>query len=524
MRLISGSRAGICLHRQSLWMTGDVFRLRFDGFRARRWFDLLALISLSVLSFLTLGYHPGFEDDGVYLAAVERRVNPALFPHDFRFFTVQLQATIFDSFLGLWVRWTGMPVAWSELLWQSLAIVGILGAGLAIARALFADRSAQWAGVALLGAMFALPVSGTALYVVDQHLHPRTLATALILGAVALVLRGRWRVAAGCLALAFLFHPIMGALGVSFCVFQGLAGRGKLDWLNELRWPGARPALILMPLGWMFEPPSAAWREALSSRTYYFLFAWHWYEWLGALAPMALFWLLGRWAWRRGEVALARFAAGVFAYAVFQQAVAVAMTGPPELIRLIPLQPMRYLHLVYIAMLLAGGALLGRFALKRRVWRWVVYLAVLNGGMYASQRAIFTGTAHLELPGLRSGNPWVQAFLWIRGNTPEDAYFALDPRYLEAEGEDFHGFRALSERSALADGVKDTAVCTQVPELADVWLRQTRAQAGFEHFGFEDFERLKREFGVDWVLVRYPAAPSLDCRWHNGLLTVCRIP
>jgi hypothetical protein len=35
---------------------------------------------------------------------------------------------------------------------------------------------------------------------------------------------------------------------------------------------------------------------------------------------------------------------------------------------------------------------------------------------------------------------------------------------------------------------------------------------------------LKREFGVDWVLVAYPQQAGLDCRWHNESLAACRVP
>ena len=85
--------------------------------------------------------------------------------------------------------------------------------------------------------------------------------------------------------------------------------------------------------------------------------------------------------------------------------------------------------------------------------------------MLAAQRAEFSGSQHIEWPGRAPSNPWLQAFAWIRTNTPTDAYFALDPRYLEAPGEDYHSFRALAERSQMADAIKDTAVVTQVPEL-----------------------------------------------------------
>jgi hypothetical protein len=50
------------------------------------------------------------------------------------------------------------------------------------------------------------------------------------------------------------------------------------------------------------------------------------------------------------------------------------------------------------------------------------------------------------------------------------------------------------------------------------------AQDGWERFQLADFERLKAEFGVEWVLVAYPQPAGLDCQWHNEALTVCRVP
>ena len=174
-----------------------------------------------------------------------------------------------------------------------------------------------------------------------------------------------------------------------------------------------------MPLGWVFEPADPAWRKALDTRTYYYLYKWTWYEWLGALAPLFLFWLLWRIARKRGEILLARFALAVFAYGVFQQLLAMVMLSSPSLVRLTPLQPMRYLHLVYFLLMLTAGCLLGKYALKRSVWRWAVFLLVVNGCMFAWQRTEFSGSQHLELPGRQPANAWLQAFAWIRENTPE---------------------------------------------------------------------------------------------------------
>jgi hypothetical protein len=277
-------------------------------------------------------------------------------------------------------------------------------------------------------------------------------------------------------------------------------------------------------LGWLFAPDTPSWRLALASRTYYSVYRWAWYEWLGALAPLFLFWLLWRVAHRHGEKHLARFALAVFAYGVFQQIIAMVLLAPPSLVRLTPLQPMRFLQLVYLFMALAAGGLLGRFLLRKQIWRWAVYLLVINGGMFLVQWELIDDGAHLELPFMATANPWLQAFNWIRQNTPADAYFALDPRYLAAPGEGFHSFRALAERSQLADGIKDTAVVMQVPSLAPAWHEQQLAQAGWKRFELADFEHLKTQFGVNWVLVAYPQPASLDCRWHNDALAVCRVP
>jgi hypothetical protein len=350
-------------------------------------------------------------------------------------------------------------------------------------------------------------------------------ATAIILLAISRILAGKHWQAVPLLLLSFLLHPIMAAMGISFCFFLTLAMLESFQHrLQGWRNTGCESLTAAVPLGWLFESPTPIWRKALGTRTYYFLYKWAWYEWLGALAPLVLFGVLWRVSCKRGETRLARFAQAVFACGVFQQAVAMLMLGFPALVRLTPLQPMRYLQLIYYFLTLIGGCLLGKYLLKASVWRWAVFLLAFNAGMFIAQRQLFAASAHLEWPGRQPTNPWLQAFAWIRQNTPLDAYFALDPMYLESPREDYHSFRALAERSQLADAIKDTAVVTQVPELGSEWERQVKAQEGWPRFQLADFVRLKAEFGVNWVLVSYPQPTGLDCHWHNDALAVCQIP
>ena len=93
------------------------------------------------------------------------------------------------------------------------------------------------------------------------------------------------------LLLSFVLHPIMAALGISFCFFLTIALLDPVHvWLRSLR----SSLAAAVPLGWIFESPTPIWRKALQTRRYLFLYRWTWYEWLGALAPLFLFWLLWR--------------------------------------------------------------------------------------------------------------------------------------------------------------------------------------------------------------------------------------
>jgi hypothetical protein len=145
--------------------------------------------------------------------------------------------------------------------------------------------------------------------------------------------------------------------------------------------------------------------------------------------------------------------------------------------------------------------------------------------MFYAQRQLFPATPHLELPGRSTANPWVDAFLWIRDNTPVDAYFALDPQHMRLPGEDQHGFRAVAERSMLADIVKDSGAVTMFPALAQSWREQTRSEEGWSSFRTHDFARLHDQFAVDWFVLQRPGPPGMDmdCVYQNSVVLVCRL-
>ena len=520
--------------------------------------NLAALLLLTVLALLVMGYHPGLEDDAFYLAAIKKNLNPALFPHDADFFRLQFQATIFDKLIALSVRMTHLPLAWAVLLWQLAAIFLLLHGCWRIARRCFSDGAAQWAAVSLVAALLTLPVSGTGIFLADQYLHPRTLATAAILCAVVAVIDRRFWLAGVLLAVAFSIHAIMASFGIVFCAFLLWSLRG---WRRE---PSVTAALVfaaVIPFGWIFEPASDAWREAAATRSFYFVARWAWYEWFGIFAPLAL--LIGfQYFLQRGarigksdstgeSTALVPLVSALIYYGVFQTVVGLGIMLPSSLERLRPFEPMRYLHLVYLFFFLIVGGLLGRYVLGQQAYRWALLFVPLGAGMFHVQRETFPATAHLELPGIAAQNSWLDAFAWIRQNTPVDSLFALNSHYVELPGEDYHGFRALAERSVLADYVKDGGMAARVPRLAPRWLKEVQAQSGWKKFQAADFARLHEQFGVNWIILSHsdalvsngagmsalisnPAASGpvvarkdqpigITCPYQNRELLVCRL-
>jgi hypothetical protein len=498
---------------------------------------IAVLLLLTAAAIAIQGYHPGLEDDAFYLAAIKRNLNPALFPHDADFFRLQFQATIFDKLIAESVRLTHLPLDLTIFLWQFAATFLILAACYQIARRCFAQARAQWAAVVTIAALLTIPVSGTGISLTDQYLHPRALATAAILAAIVAILdRHRLR-AAIFLLVAATVHVIMAAFGVSLCIFLAWNLAWKSSDANDekIKQPTARSALLLaaLPLPWLFEPASEAWRQAAATRHFNLLTHWAWYEWLGVIAPLFLLYIFARIARRNHSPTLQRLSTSLLYYAIFQLAVALVLMLPPQLERLRPFEPMRFLHLVYLLMFLIAGGLVGQHVLGKHVYRWLLLFIPLSAGMFYAQRQMYPSTAHLELPGRAPSNDWLRAFAWIREktprqNTPIDALFALDPYYMQQPGEDFHGFRALAERSALADMVKDPGMVARIPSLAPRWLRETTATKNWENFEPADFQSLKKTFGVTWVVLAESNAANqssaaMICPYQNQAVKVCRI-
>jgi hypothetical protein len=490
--------------------------------------DCLTLAGLTATALFIHGYHFGAEDQAIYLPAIRKLLHPSLYPHDSELFLPQTSATLFGNLIAFTVQHTHLSCAAVLFIFHLLSIFFILLGCLKLTRRLFHEPTAQWAGTCLVASLLTIPVAGTALYLVDEYAHPEAFANFALLFALLAVFPGEtpgepversrlrarhllwmvfWMVAAAMVHIQMAFY---GALLLAFLLIKMPRRRESMM------------AVATLSLRSLWESASGAWRKAARTRTDHYLALWHWYEWLGIVAPLAILEWFSRLARQHSLPRVSYLSRRLALFGLFGF-VAGLMTIPSQFERLTPYQPMRTFHILYLLFFLIAGALIGKWVLRNAVWRWLALFVPLSLGMLYAQLQLYPGSPHIEWPGVRDPNPWVRAFIWIRHNTPKDAYFALNPQFLKLPGEDFHGFRAFAERSRMADEIKDPGVVALFPDVANIWLKQVTALKGWNDFTTKDFRRLNRQFGVSWVVLEQPGVPGLDCPYQNSRVRVCRI-
>jgi hypothetical protein len=493
---------------------------RVHNFSSSKLKTLTILLLLTLGALLVAGYHPYAEDAEIYLPGVEKILHPELFPTGQEFFRSHASMTLFPNLVAFSLRVSHLPMDVVLFSWHVASIFFLLLACWELSGILFSNAAARWGGVCLVAALLTIPVAGTALYIMDQYLNPRNLAAFAGVFMVTRTLEKKYVSAVLWLVFAACVHPLMWVFPFSFCVL--LVVMGALQ-----RWRKNIPVAGFAGLAWLSIPlapgTSLAYHEAAKRHAYHYIQHWAWYELLGIVAPLALFWWFARIARKRQWAAVERVSHAGVVYGLCFLVGALVVDLPARFETLARLQPLRSLHLLYMLMFVLIGGFLGEYVLKNRVWRWLLLFVPLSVGMYMGQRSLFPASAQVEWPGVPSQNPWAQSFVWIRQNTPTDAVFALDPEYMHIAGEDEIGFRCLAQRSRLADAVKDNGVVSMFPPLAEEWWAQVQAQTPWQSFRTEDFRRLKNKYGVSWVVVQQPAVTGLDCAYSHGGISVCRI-
>jgi len=560
-----------------------------DELWRERTFPLALVSGLTLFAACVEGYHPFAEDGGLYIAGVKRLLDPSLYPQQTAFVLEPTRLSLFAPMVAGVVRLSHLSLPWSLLALHLTSIWLTLFAAWMLASRCWTSRPARAGAVTLLACWLSLPVAGTALLLMDPYVTARSFSTpAMILALVGaldwsmqnwgepdsfVILSGaknprilsaeanqyanrrtvsavteigakssRWRgfcLWAASLLLATAMHPLMASYALAatlmlLCV-RSLRREVRL-WGTSLLVASALALAVCLQV--LASPESAAYLRVALTRTYWFVAEWRWFELLGLAAPLAI---LSAFAWDRmgfagkmrpscdltpeetSRQSLAQMSVAVGAAAWLVAALFARASAATHLVA--RLQPLRVFQIVYLILVLMLGAQLGARLLRRSAWRWAAAMLLLGGVMFSAQRASFPHSNHLELPGVAPQNPWVQAFLWVRRSTPTDALFALDPDYINSRDEDAQCFRAIAERSALADYSKDGGEASIAPELTAEWAREQAAQQGMNASSTTDPDRLAalRPLGVTWLVLQAGAATGLDCPYRNAAVKVCRL-
>jgi len=500
--------------------------------------------ALTLLALAVHGYHPYADDGGLYAAGVKRLLNPALYPQGTAFVLEPMRFSLFAPFVAAVVRLTHLSLPLALLLLHLASIWATLFAAWLLAARLWPSRAARAGAVVLLACWLSLPVAGTALVLMDPYLTARSISTPCTLVALSATLdltelsatqRSRLRsliLILAAIAIAAAVHPLMAAYAFAATLLLAVL-RAPNPRLRLIGTSSLIAAAMLLAAALQATAPaeSAAYRGVALTRTYWYLSRWSWYELIGLLAPL---FILGIYAFaaphrshlpaRRvlARMALAAGSAAILAAAIFAHAGA-------ESHLIARMQPLRIFHTVYLVMTLILGAQLGSSLLRRRARRWAAAVLLLGGTMCLVSLRCFPNSRHVELPWTAPRNPWTQAFLWVRGHTPQNALFALDPDYINLPGEDAQCFRAVAERSALPDYSKDGGEASIAPSLASAWQSGQLAQQPLRSPAARNSPLSQANLAalaqrnVTWLVLDARARTSLDCPYSNAAAKVCRL-
>ena len=450
--------------------------------RSERAFGATFVTALTAFALAVHGYHPYAEDGGIYLAGVKRLLNPSLYPHWSEFVTEHLRFSVFAPLVAALVHASHLPLMTVWLLLYVVTFWSTLFAAWTLATRCYTAREARCGAVALLAVWLTMPIAGTSLMLMDPYLSARSISTPCTLFALVGVLDSfspqsskRIQSIALCcssLLLAALIHPLMATYALACVLLLSFLlssnPRVKAGGVAALSLLAILAAAILYKTA---PPETAEYLSVALTRTYWFVASWHWYEQFGLAAPLAILAIVAlqpRYSANAATPGLALTGTVAGSVAVIIASLFAQTSSRTYLIA--RLQPLRIFQLVYILMILAVGAFLGETLLRRKVYRWIITFVLLALVMLYAERYTFPNSAHFEAPGREPINNWERAFEWIRLSTPVDALFALDAHYVTQPGEDAQTFRAVAERSAIADYSKDGGEASITPALTTLWF------------------------------------------------------
>jgi hypothetical protein len=446
------------------------------------------------------GYRYAASDQAFYIPAILRHLDPALFPRDAAMIDSQAKLALIDEISAAVVSGSGVSLQHLFFGLYLVSLLLLLGAAAAIASRLYRT----WWAVAALGAALTLrhAIAKTGANTLEGYFHPRQLAFALGLCAVAGLLARRDGLLVLLVLAAALIHP---TTALWFALWLGVAA-----WFARPAW---RPILLALaaggivagaiavtrgPLDTHLVRMDAAWLAAIGEKDLFPL-DWPFDAWLTNLIPVPIIFYVWR-ARRRarvlipGETALVVGALALFAVFLCWLPLNVARVALA-----VQLQVSRIFWLldvyatIYLVWWLAEGGALALRYMPRIVACLLILFSVARGAytvlvQFPDRKLFAIDVQH---------DDWRNAMAFARMTDSRSGWLA-DPVHAAKYGA---SLRAAGHRDVLVEQLKDRAIAMYDRGIA-MRLADRDAALGALAWNTPDGARgLARRFGLDYLVV-----------------------
>lgn len=507
---------------------------------------LLALAFVLLATANSAGYRYAASDQAFYIPAVLRHLDPALFPDDAPLIDSQARLTVVDEAIADIVRVTRIPLPYLFVGLYVGTLGLLLGGAARIGGHFFSER---WTAVALAAALtFRHAIAKTGANTLEGYFHPRELAFALCVWAVACWIERR---GLRCTALLIVAAAIHSTTALWFIILIGSAAavRQRLSWKSICLVAGALIGLGALattvgPLANRFVRMDPAWIAVIVDKDYLFPLGWPADAWITNLLTIAV--ILACWKMRRssgrifdGENALVAGAValvGVFFLWLPLDAARVALAVQLQVSRLFWV--LDFLATVYLVWALAEwqgltpvvhttprngvrpqlsrrrpemGSDPGRRA--RAVAVGLIALSAARGSYSMlgpfHDRALFA--IHI------ANGDWRDAMTWAQ-STPASSNWLADPMHAARYGS---SLRAAGRRDVFLEQIKDTAIAMYDRGIAMRVADRERALAEHPWDTVDGARALARAYGLDYLVIDRPL-PLVEAH-RSGPLHIYRL-
>ncbi|MBI2833435.1 MAG: hypothetical protein HYX76_03295 [Acidobacteria bacterium] len=467
------------------------------------------------------GYRYGVGDQAFYVPAIEQQLNPSLFPRDRALIHAQDRLMLSDEALAATASVIGSPL---PALFFSAHIVTLLllfGSAAWFARA--CDLS--WLGIAAFECALTLRhrIEKTGANTLEGYFHPRVLAFAIGVAALAAAVRGRVWVALLATAVAFLVHPTTALFFGAWIAVAAFVGNRS-----------ARLSLILTapvviaggiwgmagPLREQLTVMDETWLAAIAAKDYVFPTEWRWSVWALNLSYVVVILAIHRSrtklgltrAGERGLVVGTLALVGLFfASLPFVQG-RIALAVQLQTSRVFWL--LDFLAVFYLAWLLIDAP---------APWRPRRAAVAVAGALAAIAIARGAYVTFVEHPG-RSviavslpQDEWMDVMMRAR-ETPLDSHLLVEPGHAWRYG---ISARIGAERDVYLEEVKDSAIAIYSRPVASRVVQRTRELADFAALTPDRARELAEREDLDYLVTE--ARLALPEVYHNSRFWMYRL-